>query len=59
MIVPKLVAVTKADWRMLSHNTRQPYSIHPSIPAEVTMDEAPKSYAIRMKEARAQARPKR
>jgi hypothetical protein len=29
MIVPKLVAVTEADWRMLSHNTRQPYSIHP------------------------------
>jgi hypothetical protein len=60
MIVPKLVAVTKADWRMPA-NTRQSCSIHyRSSPKEKGhMDEARKPYAVRMKEARAQARAKR
>jgi hypothetical protein len=53
MIVPKLVVVTKADWRMPA-NTRQSYSIHPSsLPKGRSMDEAPKSYGERQKEARA------
>jgi hypothetical protein len=33
MIMPKLVVVTKADWRMPA-NTRQSYSIHPSNQGE-------------------------
>jgi hypothetical protein len=53
MIVPKLVVFTKADWRVPA-NTRQSHSIHPSsLPKGRSMDEAPKSYRERQKEARA------
>jgi hypothetical protein len=39
-------------------DTRQSYSIHQHR-ERLAMDEAPKSYRERQKEARAQARPKR
>jgi hypothetical protein len=58
MIVPKLVAVTKAASRGDAEALRLAYPNHAGNRKD-RMTEDYKPYAIRMKEARAQARAKR